>query len=288
MSANGQIERRIERAARLRWVPLTQMRVNPQAQRDLNRARVAQLAASFSTEQMGAPVVSHRGGWFYLIDGQHRIEAVKLWFGSWENQQVQCWCYEGLTEEQEAELFLTLNDTLPVRAFAKFKVAVQAGRDAEADVDRIVCALGLRIAAGRSGGGISAVATLRRVYDRAGRAVAGIADHPRRLRGRRAGGPGHRRDRPGVPALRRGPQRAARHPAAVVGAWRGVRTDQPGRAAAPVHRQRRRPVRSRGCGRGHQPRLLRPEAPQLVEERPVNYANAERLAHLSQHMLAEG
>jgi hypothetical protein len=171
MSGNTRTERRIERAARLRWVPLAQMRVNPLAQRDLNRARVAQLAASFSTEQMGAPVVSHRGDWFYLIDGQHRIEAVKLWFGSWENQQVQCWCYEGLTEEQEAELFLTLNDTLPVRAFAKFKVAVQAGRDAEADVDRIVRALGLRIAAGRSGGGISAVATLRRVYDRAGPAV---------------------------------------------------------------------------------------------------------------------
>jgi len=175
MSSNGKTGCRIERAARLRWVPLAQMRVNPLAQRDLNRARVAQLAACFSTEQMGAPVVSCRGEWFYLVDGQHRIEAIKLWFGSWENQQIQCWCYEGLSEEQEAELFLTLNDILPVRAFAKFKVAVQAGRDAEADVDRIVRALGLRIAAGRSGGGICAVATLRRVYGRAGAAVLGRA-----------------------------------------------------------------------------------------------------------------
>src|SRR5262249_61491582 len=59
---------------------------------------------------------------------------------------------EGLTEAQEAEVFLKLNDTLPVRAFAKFKVSVQAGRDAEADVDRIVRALGLRIARGSGGG----------------------------------------------------------------------------------------------------------------------------------------
>jgi len=169
MSSNGKIEGRIERTARLRWVPLKQMRVNPLAQRTLNQARVNQLAAGFEVEQMGTPVVSARGGWYYLIDGQHRVEALKLWLGSWEDQQVQCWCYEGLSEAAEAEVFLKLNDTLPVAAFAKFKVSVQAGRDAEADVDRIVRALGLRIA--RSNGGISAVATLRRVYCRGGPAV---------------------------------------------------------------------------------------------------------------------
>jgi hypothetical protein len=169
--ATGTLVRRLERTARLRWVPLREMRVNPLAQRDLNRARVAQLAACFDPEQLGAPVVSCRGGRFWLLDGQHRVEAYKLWLGCWEDQQIQCWCYEGLTEAQEAERFLRLNDTLTVNAFAKFKVAVAAGRDAEADIDRITRALGLRIAARRSGGGICAVATLRRVYDRAGVAV---------------------------------------------------------------------------------------------------------------------
>ena len=173
MTGNGSATavRRLERTARLRWVPLAQMRVNPLAQRDLNRARVNQLAACFEPEQIGAPVVSHRGDWYWLLDGQHRVEAYKLWLGSWEDQQVQCWCYEGLTEPQEAEQFLRLNDTLTVNAYAKFKVAIQAGRDAEADLDRIVRALGLRIAAGRARGGICAVATLRRVYGRAGAAV---------------------------------------------------------------------------------------------------------------------
>jgi ParB-like nuclease domain len=169
MTGNGKIGGRIERAARLRWVPLARMRVNPLAQRDLNAARVAKLAAAFDPEQMDTPTVNHRGGWYYLIDGQHRIAALKQWLSSWEDQQVQCWCYEGLTEAAEADKFLTLNDTLPVAAFAKFKVSVQAGRGAEADVDRIVRALGLRIA--RGGGGICAVATLRRVYTRGGPAV---------------------------------------------------------------------------------------------------------------------
>jgi ParB-like nuclease domain len=169
MTGNGTMKGRIERQARLRWVPLDRMRVNPLAQRDLNPARVAKLAATFDPEQMDAPTVNHRGGWYYLIDGQHRIAALKQWLTDWADQQVQCWCYEGLGETEEAERFLTLNDTLPVAAFAKFKVSVQAGRGAEADVDRIVRALGLRIA--RGSGGICAVATLRRVYARGGPAV---------------------------------------------------------------------------------------------------------------------
>jgi hypothetical protein len=169
MTCNGKTEGRIERQARLRWVPLTQMRVNPLAQRDLNSARVAKLAAAFDPEKMDTPTVNHRGGWYYLIDGQHRVAALKQWLSSWQDQQIQCWTYEGLSEAEEAETFLALNDALPVRAFAKFKVSVQAGRDSEADVDRIVRALGLRIA--RGSGGISAVATLRRVYTRGGAAV---------------------------------------------------------------------------------------------------------------------
>ena len=167
----SQPQGRLQREARLRWVPLAKMRVNPLAQRDLRPARVSRLAAVFDLEQMGAPTVSARVGWYYLIDGQHRIAALKQWLGTWQDQQVQCWTYEGLTEAQEAEVFLKLNDVLAVPAFAKFQVSVQAGRPGEADVDRIVRALGLRIAPGRAGGGICAVATLRRVYARGGAAV---------------------------------------------------------------------------------------------------------------------
>jgi len=61
MSSHDETAGRIQRAARLRWVPLAQMRVNPLAQRDLNQARVSRLAAVFDLEQMGTPTVSHRG-----------------------------------------------------------------------------------------------------------------------------------------------------------------------------------------------------------------------------------
>ena len=90
MTGNGTIGGRIERTARLRWVPLTQMRVNPLAQRDLNAARVSQLAARFELEQMGAPVVSHRGGWYYLIDGQHPPGTAAGCRWGWSTSREAC------------------------------------------------------------------------------------------------------------------------------------------------------------------------------------------------------
>lgn len=161
--------KKMERTARLRWIPLLQVKVNPMAQRELKPARVDKLANEFDPEQFGSPTVNHRDEAYFVIDGQHRIEAFKLWLGEggWEDQQVQCWTYDGLTEDEEAEVFLKLNDTLAVNAMSKFRVGVHAGRPAECEVDRIVRTQGLRVSTDRSDGAISAVNTLMRVYQRA-------------------------------------------------------------------------------------------------------------------------
>lgn len=166
---------KVERLARLRWVPLVKMRVNPLAQREVNPARVDKLASEFDPEQFGAPTVNQRDEFFYIIDGQHRVEAIKKWFGAWEDQQVQCWTYEGMSAEEEADIFLKLNDTLAVAALAKFRIGVQAGRPDESDVDRIVRAQGLCVSRDKSEGAIGAVGTLMRVYHRAGGPTLGRA-----------------------------------------------------------------------------------------------------------------
>lgn len=170
---------RMEREARLRWVPLAKMKVSPVAQRQLNAARVDHLAASFDLEQLGTPTLSERDGSFYIIDGQHRVEALRQI--GWGDQQIQCWVYSGLTEQQEADKFDRLNDVLSVHAFDKFRVRVAANRDIESDIDRIVRAQGLVVSRDKLPGAISAVGTLRRVYTRAdgktlGRALRIIRD----------------------------------------------------------------------------------------------------------------
>lgn len=165
---------RLEQAKHLRWVPLAKMRVSPGlAQREkLNQARVDRIDANMDLEQLGNPTVNERGGWFWILDGWHRTEAYKQWLGSgWRTQELQCWTYNGLSETEEAEVFLKLNDTLTVDAMSKFRVGVQAGREVESDIDRIVRAQGLRVSADQNDGSIQAVGTLRRVYSRAGAGV---------------------------------------------------------------------------------------------------------------------
>lgn len=161
--------KKVERTARLEWVPLAQVRVNPLAQRELVQARVDKLVTEFDPEQLGFPTVNHRDGHYWIIDGQHRIAALKEWLGEdWEHQSVQCQTYEGLLEDEEAGVFLQLNDTLAVQAFAKFRIGVQAGRAEEVEVDRIVRECMLRVSQDKGDGAIGAVGTLMRVYRRGG------------------------------------------------------------------------------------------------------------------------
>jgi hypothetical protein len=162
---------KVQRTAHLQWVPIALMRVSPLAQREKNQARVDKIAANFDPEQIGAPTVSQRGSSFYIIDGQHRIEAMKAI--GWEDQKIQCWVYTGLDDEAEAEMFLQLNDTLTVDAYSKFRVGVHAGRAEECDIDRIVRAAGLVVSRDGIPGAIGAVGTLRRVYGRSGAQVLG-------------------------------------------------------------------------------------------------------------------
>lgn len=159
---------KVERTARLRWVALDIMKINPLAQRDLNQARVDRLVTEFDPEHMGHPTVSMRDGSAFVIDGQHRIEALKAWLGEWQGQSVMCEVYEGLSEADEADLFLRRNDYLAVHAFDRFRTAVNAGREAEADIDRIVRAHGLVVSRDAIPGAVAAVGTLRRIYHRHG------------------------------------------------------------------------------------------------------------------------
>ena len=165
MATNSNSEKVI-RTARLRWVRIALMKVNPLAQRDLNPNRVEHMAADFDLEQIGVPTVNERDGHFYVIDGQHRIEALRVM--GWGDQQIQCWTYLGLTEAEEAEMFLKLNDVLTVDAMAKFRTGVMAGREVECDIDRIVRAQNCVVSRDRVPGGIRAVGTLRKVYTRSG------------------------------------------------------------------------------------------------------------------------
>lgn len=156
---------RVQRAGHLEWLTVSDLKVSPQAQRELRPGWAAQIANDFNPDRFTALLVSHRDGNYYVVDGQHRVEAMRI-LGWDHGQQVQCWVHEGLNESQEADLFLWHNSRKNVEAFDKFQIGVVAGRPIEMDIDRIVRLQNLKISRDASvPGSISAVVTLREIYN---------------------------------------------------------------------------------------------------------------------------
>lgn len=163
-------EPRVERVARREFVRLGLVRVNPIVQREFVPSKADRIAAEFDPEHFGTPVVNMRGGYAWAIDGQHRVEALKLWLGEgWEDQHFEAEVYTDLTEAEEADAFLRRNDAMAVNAYNKFRIAVVAGWDDEQTVAGIVLRENLTITRDRDHEGrILAVGTLLRIYRRAG------------------------------------------------------------------------------------------------------------------------
>jgi hypothetical protein len=161
---------RVERVARRGYVRLGDVKVNPTVQREFVPSKADSIAASFDPEHLGLPVVNMRGGSAWLIDGQHRCAAMKIWLGDgWEEQSFEAEIYDDLTEAEEAEAFLRRNDAMAVNAYNKFRIAVVAGREDESTVAGIVLREGLTISRDvNADGAVRAVGTLLRVYRRAG------------------------------------------------------------------------------------------------------------------------
>lgn len=163
---------RSKRASHLEMVRLREMVASPKAQRQFKPGWAAEMAAAFDLEKLGFPVVSKRGDVYYIIDGQHRIAALRL-FGFLPDDTVQCEVYVDLTEREEAELFLGRNRQKTVDAMSRFRVAVAAERPAERVIDETVRHLGLHV--GRRDrrtrdphAAVSCVGVLLAVHDRVG------------------------------------------------------------------------------------------------------------------------
>lgn len=169
MTKKHNAQRRIAREAKTQWVTLGLMRVSPVGQRRFRQAWADEILTNFALEELRKPTVSKRGGHYYIIDGQHRIAALKKWLGEgWESQQVECEVYDGLTEQEEADKFDLLNNVKVVNAFDRFRVRIAAGRPVETHINEIVKNERLVISAEKVPGRIMAVGALRNIYTRAG------------------------------------------------------------------------------------------------------------------------
>lgn len=158
--------------SKIRPVPIPQMRVPPAllTQRQFRRAHGDRILAELDLDKIGFPIVNHRDGIYWVLDGQHRIYALKE-FGLGD-KDLDCEVYEGLTDAEMAHIFLGRGTSKQIPPFDKFHVSCTAGHKRELDIRRAVEANGQKISRDRREG-ISTVGALGSVYDKSGDVVLG-------------------------------------------------------------------------------------------------------------------
>lgn len=161
------------RPSKIRPVPIAQMRVPPAlvTQREFRQSHGDHLAAELDLNKIGYPVINHRDGIFWVLDGQHRIYALKQ--NGFEKDVLDCEVYESLTDSEMAEIFLGRDDRRAIPLYDKFHVACTAGRRRENDIRRAVEGNGLRIGRTKEENTIGALGACGKVYDRSGDVVLG-------------------------------------------------------------------------------------------------------------------
>ena len=98
-------------------------------QRGVQRKRVELIATDFNEYVANEPKISFRNGKYYVVDGQHTIEARILRNGG-RALPILCKVYTGMTMQQEALLFAEQNGySAPLSAGIKLRAKV-AGDDA--------------------------------------------------------------------------------------------------------------------------------------------------------------
>lgn len=160
------------RPSKIRPVPIDKMRVPPAlvAQREFRQAHADSIAANLDLNKLGYPIINHRDGMYWVVDGQHRIDALKQ--NGFEKDNLDCEVYEDLSDAEMADIFLGRDARKPIPLFDKFHVSCTAGYRRERDILRAVESNGQRISRVKDGG-ISAVGALGAVYDRVGDVVLG-------------------------------------------------------------------------------------------------------------------
>lgn len=102
-------------------------------QRGVQRKRVELIAADFNEYVANEPKISFRNGKYYVVDGQHTIEARILRNGG-RALPILCKVYTGMTMQQEALLFAEQNGhSAPLSEGIKLRAKV-AGDDAPYNV----------------------------------------------------------------------------------------------------------------------------------------------------------
>lgn len=131
-------------------------------QRPVNPKEVERLVREWDERLLDPITVSFRDGRFYVVDGQHRISALRQMNGG-GGVMVNCRVYDGLSYEQEADLCYKLDKAKKRLSLSQSTNAlVESGMDPEAmEILRLVEECGFTWALGRKHGKTGEIVSTR-------------------------------------------------------------------------------------------------------------------------------
>lgn len=135
-------------------------------QRPVNPKEVDRLIREWDDRLLDPIIVSFRDGKFNVVDGQHRIAALRKMNGG-NGVMVKCKVYSGLTYEQEADLCYKLDKAKKRLSLSQSTNAlVESGTDAEAvEIRRLLEGCGYAWALGKKGGKQNEIVATRAVFN---------------------------------------------------------------------------------------------------------------------------
>lgn len=157
----------VRHASKFGSVLVSDLNIDPEAQRKLSSAWVKAHVDEFDVDQLGYIVVNRReDDKMYVVDGQHRVELMRA--VGWGDQLIHAEMFSGLSQREEAELFNARNDRRAVRKFDHFRIAATAGDEMACEIYAIVQSVGLSISDQQTDGSVAAVDKLEKIYNGAG------------------------------------------------------------------------------------------------------------------------
>lgn len=151
-----------DKPGKIMSLPKSMLRIDHSYQRtNLSTERIRRISSQWSWVALGAIIVGHRNGQYYVIDGQHRVRAA---LSRSDVIHLPCLVFETEDVSQEASGFLSANQHRgPITSIVKHRAAVVAQEPIAMIVQKACDDFGLRIKEGvTSAGYIRSVAWAHR------------------------------------------------------------------------------------------------------------------------------
>lgn len=132
-------------------------------------SQVKKIIKNFDPQKLHTIVVNKRkDGKIYIIDGQHRVEALR----ELGIPVIEATIHEGLTVEKEAEMYYGINDRPAKSPNSKGKSSLKFGDQSAVEIEEAVQSVGLQIDYDKKGnkdGYITAYAALQNIHKKYGK-----------------------------------------------------------------------------------------------------------------------